>query len=91
MDAKATIAQHGFGIMGGVLIGFAGIAPRSAAPNLIDMLSILIMKYPAESKGWMTQVLFAVCFFSTLPSDSTVQYVITGRFHPVQGRPGGEG
>ena len=59
--AKAALAQtHGFQIMRAVLFGFAGVAPRSAMPNLIELLSTMITRYPAESKQWMSEILFAV-------------------------------
>ncbi|KAA1477613.1 ARM repeat-containing protein [Dentipellis sp. KUC8613] len=59
-DVKNTLLQvHGPAIMRAVLSGFAGVAPRSATPNLIDLLSTLITKQPVESKSWMSQILYA--------------------------------
>ncbi|OBZ74388.1 Importin-13 [Grifola frondosa] len=59
-EAKAMLARvHGRSIMRAVLSGFAGVAPRSATANLIELLSTLITKFPAESKAWMTDVLFS--------------------------------
>ncbi|THH20956.1 hypothetical protein EW146_g521 [Bondarzewia mesenterica] len=59
-DARTVLAQtHGPAIMRAVLAGFAGVAPRSAAPNLIEVLSTLVAKYPAESRAWMSQILFS--------------------------------
>ena len=54
------VRTHGRIIMGAVLNGFAGAAPRSATPNLIELLSTLTQRFPAESRQWMTEVLFAV-------------------------------
>ncbi|KAH9886674.1 ARM repeat-containing protein [Cubamyces lactineus] len=62
--AKAALAQtHGFQIMRAVLFGFAGVAPRSAMLNLIELLSTMITRYPAESKQWMSDILFAEDFY----------------------------
>ena len=52
--------------MRAVLFGFAGVAPRSAMPNLIELLSTMITRFPAESKLWMTNILFAVSVSSYL-------------------------
>lgn len=46
--------------MKAVLSGFAGSAPRSASQNLIELLSTLLNRYPAESRIWMSDVLYAV-------------------------------
>ncbi|TFK48147.1 ARM repeat-containing protein [Heliocybe sulcata] len=59
-NGKTLLAQrHGRSIMQGVLLDLAGIAPRSASPNLIDLLSVLLSRYPAESRVWMSEVLFS--------------------------------
>ena len=61
VDAKTAFIQtHGIPVMRAVLFGFAGVAPRSAMPNLIELLSTMITRFPAESKLWMTNILFAV-------------------------------
>ncbi|KAI0633121.1 ARM repeat-containing protein [Trametes polyzona] len=62
--AKASLAQtHGFQIMRAILFGFAGVAPRSAMPNLIELLSTMITRYPLESKQWISDILFAEDFY----------------------------
>lgn len=59
-DAKEMLARmHGRSIMKAVLSGFAGSAPRSASQNLIELLSTLLNRYPAESRIWMSDVLYA--------------------------------
>ncbi|KAI0318744.1 armadillo-type protein [Amylostereum chailletii] len=59
-DVRNVIAQmHGSSIMRALLVGFAGIAPKSAVPNLVELFSTLVNKYPTESKTWITQILFA--------------------------------
>ncbi|KAI0350564.1 ARM repeat-containing protein [Trametes cingulata] len=63
-SSKAALAQtHGFLIMRAILFGFAGVAPRSAMPNLIELLSTMITRYPLESKQWMSDILFAEDFY----------------------------
>ncbi|KAI0743038.1 ARM repeat-containing protein [Daedaleopsis nitida] len=65
-SAKAAFGQtHGQPIMRAVLFGFAGVAPRSAMPNLSELLLTITGKYPAESKQWMTNVLFANDFYQS--------------------------
>ena len=54
------VHQCGLPILRAVLCGFAGVAPRSATVNLIELLSIIASKYPAETREWMNKVLFAV-------------------------------
>lgn len=62
-EAKALLAnRYGKAIMQAILSGFAGVAPRSASPNLIDLLSILLSRYPAESRGWIGEILFTEDF-----------------------------
>jgi len=52
---------HGRPILRAVLSGFAGVAPRSATQNLIELLSTIASKYPSETREWMNEILFAVC------------------------------
>lgn len=84
-DAKTMLAQiHGHSMMKALLNGFAGIAPRSATQNLIELLSILVTKFPAESKVWMTEILYAVCLILIVQ----VQYFClsmftSGRLRPI--------
>ena len=62
-EAKDAFAQtHGRAIMHAVLSGFASVAPRSATPNLVEVLSTLVTRYPLLSKTWTTEILFAVRF-----------------------------
>jgi hypothetical protein len=59
-DASPMLIQgHGRPILRAVLCGFAGVAPRSATQNLIELLSIVASKFPAETRTWMTDILFA--------------------------------
>lgn len=54
------VQVHGRIILRALLSGFAGVAPRSATPNLIELLSIMVTKFPAESKAWMAEILYSV-------------------------------
>jgi hypothetical protein len=51
--------------MRSLLVGFAGISPKSAVPNLVQLFSALIAKAPLESKEWILDVLHGVrdCLF----------------------------
>lgn len=52
--------MHGRPILRAVLTGFAGVAPRSATQNLIELLSMMVSKYPSETREWMNDILFKV-------------------------------
>jgi len=56
--------------MRAILFGFAGVAPRSVVPNLIEILSTLLSRATATvgdvgleggAVQWMKDVLMAVC------------------------------
>jgi hypothetical protein len=49
--------------MRSLLVGFAGIAPKSAVPNLVELFSALVIKAPLESKEWILDILHGVRFF----------------------------
>jgi hypothetical protein len=49
--------------MRSLLVGFAGLSPKSAVPNLVELFSALVVKAPLESKEWILDVLHGVCFF----------------------------
>lgn len=61
------MAAHGRAIMQAVLEGFAGVAPRSAVPNLIEMLGTLLSRANGLEGGvgggapqWMKDILMSV-------------------------------
>jgi len=56
----AFIEAHGRPLMLALLSGFAGTTPRSVAPNLIELLSTLLSRCPANTRSWMSDILFAV-------------------------------
>lgn len=49
--------------MRSLLVGFAGVSPKSAVPNLVELFSALVVKAPLESKEWILDVLHGVRFF----------------------------
>lgn len=62
-EAKDVLAQtHGRNIMRALLVGFAVVAPRSATPNLVEVLQTLLSKFPVQSKTWVTEILYAVSY-----------------------------
>ncbi|KAG9308679.1 armadillo-type protein [Chiua virens] len=68
-DASTLLIQrHGRPILEAVLTGFAGVAPRSATLNLIELLSTFVSKYPSETRAWMNEILFHEGF---VPSKAT--------------------
>lgn len=60
----ALLATHGPSIMRAVLQGFAGVAPRSVVPNLIEMLGMLMNRSVGSGADgaakWMQDILFSV-------------------------------
>ncbi|THH27012.1 hypothetical protein EUX98_g7175 [Antrodiella citrinella] len=83
-ESKNKLVQaHGRSILQALLSGFAGVAPRSATPNLIELLSTMVTRFPAESKVWMAEILYSPEF---TPSQATpeakdrfVKTVFSGR------------
>lgn len=77
-EAKAMFFQtHGKSIIRMILHGFAGLAPRSANPNLIELLSVMVTRTPGETRTWMAEVLYAVrvtgfCFARSRSQDNTI-------------------
>jgi hypothetical protein len=57
---NALVQAYGKTIMRGLLSGFAGVAPRSATPNLVELLMALFTRFPAESRNWATEILSSV-------------------------------
>jgi len=66
------LAVHGRTVMYGVLSGLAGQAPRSATPNLIEVLSTLLTRCVEESRRWIREVLFDV---SLSVLGSSIEYI----------------
>jgi hypothetical protein len=59
--AKEMLVQtHGRPILRAVLHGIAGVAPRSAVPNLIDVLSTMLTRFLQECRVWIPEVLVDV-------------------------------
>ncbi|KAK0200747.1 armadillo-type protein [Desarmillaria ectypa] len=60
LEAQRTqlISGHGRDIMRAVLFGLAGVSPRSATPNLVEMLSTLLVRCIEESRVWLKEILF---------------------------------
>lgn len=66
-DAKtALVHRHGQAMMRGILHGFAGATPRSAMQNLIELMSVLVARFPSESKAWMMDILYSVSWVAWL-------------------------
>jgi importin-13 len=61
---------HGKAILHALLMGIAGVAPRSALPNLIELLALIALKRALECREWMKEILFSVrlcnCFFDVV-------------------------
>ncbi|PCH43249.1 ARM repeat-containing protein [Wolfiporia cocos MD-104 SS10] len=69
-EAKTMLGKlHGEPVMRAILRGFAGSSPRSATPNLVDLMSALIAKFPAESRSWVMHVLYEDGFADSRATD----------------------
>ncbi|KAJ8585432.1 hypothetical protein M405DRAFT_409557 [Rhizopogon salebrosus TDB-379] len=66
--STALIQAHGRPILRAILCGFAGVAPRSATQNPIELPSVVATKFPVEMRAWMNDILFANDF---VPSKAT--------------------
>jgi hypothetical protein len=88
VEAKATLIQaHGRSILRALLCGFAGVAPRSVVPNLIELLSTLMNRAPTECRAWMMETLFAVCPPSILFREFMVIIVFFARMTLCRQKP----
>jgi hypothetical protein len=66
-EQKETLARaYGWLVVNGLLAALAGSAPRSATQNLVELLSAFSLRYPAETRVWVSEVLFAVRLLSEL-------------------------
>lgn len=85
--------------MHAVLAGFAGVAPRSVLPNLIEMLGTLLTRAsdPRGAGGggatqWMDEILMSVRHYSILKlyfcfvSNLVLVFITLGRLCVKQGR-----
>ncbi|KAF5347245.1 hypothetical protein D9756_009920 [Leucocoprinus leucothites] len=74
----ALVAAHGRALMRAVLQGFAGIAPRSVVPNLIEILGTLMSRAgttvetndSGTASEWMKEIIFSPDF---IPSKATME------------------
>ncbi|PPR02897.1 hypothetical protein CVT24_002281, partial [Panaeolus cyanescens] len=68
--------NHGRALMQAILEGFAGVAPRSAVQNLIEILGVLLVRVPpgggvgqgiegirGGAAGWMREILLSESFY----------------------------
>lgn len=55
---------HGQAITRAILFGFAGVAPRTAMNNLVDLLGTIVMRSDVSlTARWVNAALFAVYIF----------------------------
>jgi hypothetical protein len=52
--------SYGRLMINGVLAALAGSAPRSATQNIVELLSVFSLRYPAETRIWVSEILSAV-------------------------------
>jgi len=58
-QTDAFMNLHGKSIMQAVLSGVTTVAPRSALPNLIDLLAMIALKRPEQCRIWMREIMFS--------------------------------
>ncbi len=80
LEAQRTqlISGHGRDIMRAVLFGLAGVSPRSATPNLVEMLSTLLVRCIEESRAWLKEILFDVRHSIFVVVIATHPHIVTG-------------
>lgn len=59
-QADALMNIHGRPIFIALLAGLASVTPRSALPNLIDLISLLALKRSDQIREWTKEILFSV-------------------------------
>lgn len=89
VSQKDTLAQnYGKVIVRGALTALAGSAPRSATQNIVDLLSALSMRFPAETRSWVSEVLFDVRVDFTHPIRRSLMFIFTQpNFFPSKAGP----
>lgn len=66
-EAKIALLEgHWRHLMRAILSGFAGTAPRSVTPNLIELLSIMLPRCPGDNRKEITDILYAVRDIATI-------------------------
>ncbi|TEB20164.1 ARM repeat-containing protein [Coprinellus micaceus] len=76
------LSSHGRAITRAILQGFAGVAPRSVVPNLIEMLGALMNRSsgtdggPATVAKWMQEILFSEDFVPSKAGPETKEKFI---------------
>jgi Importin 13 repeat len=59
-QALALTDAYGYKILRAVILGIAGISPRSVMPNLTELLTNIVSKKREQSKSWLYDILFEV-------------------------------
>ncbi len=57
---RRFVDVYGRDIMRAALSGLAGVSPRSATPNLVDLLSTLLSRCVSEAQGWLKEAVVDV-------------------------------
>lgn len=63
LEAEAEVLMEGYGkgIMRAVIYDIAGVAPRSALQNVVEVLTNVMSKRRERGRVWMQEILFSVC------------------------------
>lgn len=83
--ADTFMNRHGRAIVHALLSDFAAIAPRSALPNLIDLLSLIVLKRTDEARSWMKDILFSVRCSCIFLKRSPFHVLTLGLFRAMSG------
>lgn len=60
-EADALMELHGKQIATSLLYGVANVAPRSTIQNLSEVLHCMASRRPAQTRAYLTDILFSVC------------------------------
>lgn len=58
VQSMALTDAYGFKILHAVVVGIAGVSPRSVIPNLTDLLTNIVSKRRDQSKAWLSDILY---------------------------------
>lgn len=79
---------HGRRLIQAVLSGIVATAPRSAVQNLVELLSLLINKFPMESRALTQEMLYSVRvrfrFMNIIHQSLTFVHPSTGRLYALK-------
>jgi hypothetical protein len=65
MEAQAVVLTdaYGYKMLHAIIVGIAGLSPRTVMPNLTELLTNIVSKRRDQAKSWLYEILFKVRFY----------------------------